>query len=309
MKYQKQFNFITKYSIITLLAVVAFIFMRVVEFLVFKYSLRTEPSISILFKYSIAYDALFVVLASCILLIPIAIIAKYKPRTSFIIYGSTLCIIFIINLLLSHFFVSSRYLLTAVVLEYSLKELLYIASSGISGESNPVWWLYVSILFSILLCFLANKNRFKLIEHLSFAIWLFGVVTLAFQIPQGLTKSIYSFNRRGDYYMANNKILFLGKSIVHSFNFRSKSDGNYIEAYHKSKPEFTFISNDFPLIHTEAYRNVLGDYFKPDSTPPNIVIIMAEGIGNYYAGLNSTSKQFCLLLIRWQPMDYIGKTF
>lgn len=291
VNYSKILDFTSRYALVTLLSIVVLAFVRVVEFLLFQFVLKVNPNPLFLLKYSIAYDALFALLVSCILLIPIAVVAFWKQQLAIKIYWWCWGVLLLIYLMLTHFFIASQYLLTAIVFDYSLSEILYIIGSDVARGGNVAWWLYLSIPLAIVFCNVAYKLlSSKYTRYISLSLWLVGVVLLVQFSRKGLVKSPYSFKRQFDYYISNNKVLFLGNSILLRFNNVDSSIDEAIEVYQKCKPSFNFNSSRYPLMHDEPYCNVLGDYFPQGGTPPNIVIIMAEGIGNYYAGLNDGSE-------------------
>jgi phosphoglycerol transferase MdoB-like AlkP superfamily enzyme len=82
---------------------------------------------------------------------------------------------------------------------------------------------------------------------------------------------------------------FYTSSIKHFFPAEEEVDiyaDNYIGDYagNKNKAErFNYVDEtNYPFLHTDSSRDVLSPFFKPLSTPPNIVIILVEGLGRAF---------------------------
>lgn len=101
-----------------------------------------------------------------------------------------------------------------------------------------------------------------------------------------------AFNLGSDYAnnLAINKFGFFYHSSAEHFFPDEDSVDIYADSYigdyigkKSSAVSFNYVDEtNYPLLHTDSTRDVLSPFFKPSTTPPNIVIILVEGLGRAF---------------------------
>ncbi len=110
-----------------------------------------------------------------------------------------------------------------------------------------------------------------------------------------------NFEEKKAYYFTSNKLAFWCNDIIQYLKEKDKFDvnsltdeqiNNAIEFYQKNQ-SFNFTQSKYPLLHLNNSNDVLGSYFNLDaSTPPNIVIIVIEGLSRDFSGDNAYAGSF-----------------
>ena len=109
------------------------------------------------------------------------------------------------------------------------------------------------------------------------------------------------FNNVSSYYLTCNKLSYWVKDSYKYFRTKGKYDANKltkeelaqeINFYQQSHP-FQFINKEYPLLHTNDNKDVLGSFFNLNkTTPPNVVIIVVEGLSRDFSGANAFASSF-----------------
>ncbi len=150
------------------------------------------------------------------------------------------------------------------------------------------WITYISFL---------NKIYFK--KHflsLFFFVSLLASISMRFAQP-----SPNLFTNRSAYYLTSNKFSYwiadsyhflFSKDTFDSKNLNTAELNNAIDFYQQNQA-FNFSSKEYPLLHQNDEDDVLGQYFNLDpNMPPNIVIIVAEGLSKDFSGANAFATSF-----------------
>jgi len=164
------------------------------------------------------------------------------------------------------------------------------------------FYLYIPFLLFIPLYFLLyfkwakkiNFNRRGLIVLVSCS--LLSTAFFQFSNP-----SQDNFKSAGAYYLTSNK---LGYWVADSYNYFKTKDkfdagklskeelATAIDFYQQNQP-FEFTSKEYPLLHRASEKDVLGNFFNLDSaTPPNIVILVVEGLSRDFSGDKAYASSF-----------------
>lgn len=155
--------------------------------------------------------------------------------------------------------------------------------------------VYIGIYFLIYF-FIFRKIIFKKWQLLTLAsIHVLAICFFKFSIP-----SINDFRQTGAYYLESNKVSYW---VADSYNyFRTKDQFNSdklndkqladaIAFYQKNHP-FDYTSTEYPLLHKNNSKDVLGSFFNLQKTPPNIVILVVEGLSRDFSGDNAYATSF-----------------
>ncbi len=109
------------------------------------------------------------------------------------------------------------------------------------------------------------------------------------------------FNNVSSYYLTCNKLSYWIKDSYKYFKTKGKYDAskltkeelaNEINFYQQNHP-FQFTNKEYPLLHTNDGKDVLGSFFNLNKTaPPNVVIIVVEGLSRDFSGANAYASSF-----------------
>lgn len=109
------------------------------------------------------------------------------------------------------------------------------------------------------------------------------------------------FKSAGAYYLTTNKLTYWIADSYNYFQTKDKFDAgkltkaevaDAINFYQQNQP-FNFTSKEFPLLHTSSNQDVLGNFFNLDpTTPPNIVILVVEGLSRDFSGDKAYASSF-----------------
>jgi glucan phosphoethanolaminetransferase (alkaline phosphatase superfamily) len=109
------------------------------------------------------------------------------------------------------------------------------------------------------------------------------------------------FKQTGAYYLTCNKFSFWVADSYNYFTTRNLYDASKlsnqeldaaIEFYQSNHP-FEFTSKEYPLLHKNTGEDVLGSFFNLDkNNPPNIVILVGEGLSSDFSGEHAYAGSF-----------------
>jgi len=109
------------------------------------------------------------------------------------------------------------------------------------------------------------------------------------------------FAQKKAYYFTTNKFVFWVADTYSYFSNKDKFDAGKLTAeqlseeidfYQKNQP-FAFTSKEYPLMHENNSKDVLGSFFNLDKTkPPNIVILVVEGLSRDFSGDKAYAGSF-----------------
>jgi len=175
------------------------------------------------------------------------------------------------SLICVQFFATSGYLLDSAMFSYTFKEILLIIRSS---SEIPVW-VYITIIVLPLLYFWVSSIRIK-VNHICF--YIFVILTLS---------SFFSFSnlsKYSDYYHVKvNKGSFFMKSVfkkqTSTLEMELKDITKVVEEFRSYFPEHQFVEPEYPFLYKSVYKDVLSPFLNLNSEPPNIVIVIVEGMG------------------------------
>ena len=129
---------------------------------------------------------------------------------------------------------------------------------------------------------------------------LIGSSILATLLIQFANPSGNWFNQSASYYLTCNKFSFFVYDTYHYFSNKGKCDAgkltekqiaDEVDFYQKNHP-FEFTDKEYPLMHKSSNKDVLGNFFNLGANPPNIVILVVEGLSKDFSGDNAYATSF-----------------
>jgi len=156
------------------------------------------------------------------------------------------------------------------------------------------------VIYIFLYFFLYFRVTKKLIlpKKLITALCIISVLSVGF--IKYANPSRDGFKQNIAYFLVCNKLSFWMHDSYHFFT-SGKNKGNKIqdaealkkevEFYHQNQP-FQFTNSEYPLVHKNNGADVLGGFFNLQNTPPNIVILVVEGLSRDFSGENAYAGSF-----------------
>jgi phosphoglycerol transferase MdoB-like AlkP superfamily enzyme len=177
---------------------------------------------------------------------------------------------------LLHYFNYQQTLLDVFVYQYPWKEVKHTMATT---ETNyQATFLGVALIFSLILglnYFLKSKNL-----HERFSKSIKWVLILA--IPLFLvTNYFWDWNN----FAKNKSYHFYAKSIAYFLNLGAENQPFTTEdtkIFQSSYENRQFLSDEFPLLHHFENTDSLSSYLSPMSSPPNVVVLIMEGLNDDY---------------------------
>jgi phosphoglycerol transferase MdoB-like AlkP superfamily enzyme len=155
--------------------------------------------------------------------------------------------------------------------------------------------VYVLIYFITYFGFLKRLvvGRKTLVSLLAVSIIALAVITYA-NPPEKW------FSKTTAYYFTCNKFSFWVADTYRYFHTRDLYDAAQLSeaelaaaiGFYQQHQPFTFTSQEYPLLHKNEDKDVLGNFFNLPPTPPNIVLIVVEGLSKDFSGKNAYAGSF-----------------
>ncbi|MBI3510252.1 MAG: LTA synthase family protein [Bacteroidetes bacterium] len=248
----------------------------------------------------INFDSFFAFSLS-FLFLPFVFINYISQRFAFRVYSFTILLLTFIQIAFTHFFLSNGVPLSNVLLEFSFSESFKIAASEFTFGRIGLWLMYFAILgFASWIClFKLPKINFSPRNQKISLIIYSGIFIMLLWNRNHYYKSIKHFDSYFDYYIGNNKGIYFAKSVAdYLYNEKQENDlstqeiNQQIDLYHKLNPNFSFTSEEYPLLHKDSYPNALGGFFKKTGNKPNVVLLIVEGLSGSFCGDNTYIGHF-----------------
>jgi uncharacterized sulfatase len=107
---------------------------------------------------------------------------------------------------------------------------------------------------------------------------------------QHTIKDIKYFESRGAYIYYNSKLaLFLNSIKIDQYesSYSLPKQVELINTFQKNISKKEHLSQEYPLLNSSSYKNVLGQLFPKSNIKPNIIIIISESLSRTFVGDNS----------------------
>ncbi len=215
----------------------------------------------------IASDLLFFFTYSGILLLLFVPLFFYSEKAARWMYYALALVTGVMQFGLIKYFSITLLPLGADIFGYSASDIKFTVASSTSVSFVSVILPY-GTLFAVIGLHLFFHKRLMIGKWIAggfagLSIFFIVISLFAFPSPKNYT-SEQEFN------LSINKTHYFAAKVFGYFIAPSISTAN--------------IGEEYPLLRTFPYNDVLGPYFEPSSVPPNIVVIIAEGMGRDFVG-------------------------
>ncbi len=225
--------------------------------------------------------------AFCLFYFLLAFIHKTIAKIILLICASSLVLL---QLALSQYFLRTSVLLGSDLWGYSSQEILQtIGSSGIFNIKIILLALLIITATGTALIFI--PKRIKCNSITSYTIVSIFLLSFLFNTSQ-YTNQIQLQQEFSNNLTINKPFYFITTSIQHFFPSTPYNDiyadtyiGDYGSDNEKSVTSFINYIDEkkFPFLHTMDSTDVLSNFFNSSVKPPNIVIILVEGLGRAFS--------------------------
>ncbi len=268
---------------IAFLTAIVFIGIDGMEFWYAISQLGHDLSLALFFERSVNFDVLLVFFVFTCFSVPLALLGAFNLSASRIAASLLAVALILCDLMLTIYFLGNQSLLSCVLFEFSLADVLSIVSNEFTANRLLLWVVFVLFLGLVAFVFTRLQPAWKMGKKgnaaLSAVFLAVAVVTIINSPPR--IKEIRHFENRFQYYVGNSKILYLWQTCESQRGNSSNSDQNIeavIRQYQAVASDFDYRDSSFPLLHTTPNQNVLGSFFKKDSVAPNVVIVISESM-------------------------------
>ncbi len=158
--------------------------------------------------------------------------------------------------------------------------------------------VYLPLLIYLPLYFLVYflvTRRMVFSKTLSIAIGALAVLSM--MLVNYSNPSPAWFRQTAAYYLTSNKMSYwLHDSynyLVHGKSVRLTDKELQKEiAFYQQQHPFEYTSTEYPLLHKNNEPDVLGSFFNLGDSPPNLVILVVEGLSSDFSGANAYAGSF-----------------
>ena len=268
------------------------IFTRVYEII----GVGVKPGGFIFEVRGLLYDLLLVMAFSAILIIPYFVLYVIYPKVAKWFYVVLMIVVLVGNYMLVGYFIQSKAMLGEDLFSYSREDMSHTV--GASGAVNILTILPIILLIGLAIFLPMKIKRLKVPILVSTLFFVLSIVLLFF-IELLVDRSTYKEDIFANY--ENNKFsYFFGAAYKHYFP--DMTDNLYNEFYYTDNEDanadggkdfqLNYVSDDYPFLHTEQDRDVLGSFFNIGTERPNLVFIVEESLGRSYSGPDALQGSF-----------------
>ena len=195
------------------------------------------------------------------------------------------------NLLLINYFNTTLNLLGADLFSYSIKEILLIV--GASGALNVQSICFGIIAFTIIIALLLFMNKIKVNKaYAQYPLLIISFISIFFSadsIEQFIQKDEFENNlseSKSDFFYSK-AFAHLVKEPIQEMDIFGLNSSN------SSQDDRQYVdSQNFPFLYKDENQNFLATQLNQNSTPPNIVFIVVEGLGRAYSNQDAYLGSF-----------------
>ncbi|MDB5153327.1 MAG: phosphoglycerol transferase, partial [Mucilaginibacter sp.] len=238
-------------------------------------------------SWTLLNDLLFWLKCQIYLFVIYTVLHLFSQKFARITFSVFIVLMAVVQLSLTSYFTTSLVPLGADLYGYSPKDIKQtISASGISLTEIIGFIVMLGITIAALW---GLAPRIRLNRYLAFAFlvmsFLFVAIGAQAMIGQAGFKSDFEnnlvINKSDHFWVASYKHFFPGADDVDIYA------DSYISDYGNSGKEKSLAFNytdpqHYPFLHSDSAADVLSPFFKGNPTPPNIVIVVVEGLGRAF---------------------------
>lgn len=279
----------SQFASLSLSWLIVLLVLRLLEWLLNGFSHQFPGESLVFFGSVLSADLVFFCKVNLLLLIIFIPFAWWRLKAATIMFRIVAVLATIIYLMLIQYFNSTLVPLGADLYGYSWNEIKLTV--GASGKLN-IWTILLMLLLigGIILALIFISKKIRPGRTFSFAACLLILVTAFFSFSSAFSPHL--FNNEYENNLAANKLdYFLDASYAHFFPEEQETDiyadsyiGDYGDNSEKSNiASFNYIDEKaYPFLHADSTEDVLSSFLNKSASPPNIVILLVEGLGRAF---------------------------
>ncbi len=250
--------------------------------------------------YSLRADFVYFLQSSFVLFVLYFALSLLSSKLARLVYISLCLLLILVQAALTVYFGKTSVLLGADLYSYSVEE-----ASQTVGAAGGLGLRLIAMLLGVcaggLFMFRFVPDRIQAGPRWSVALVGLGALVTLFNVDNWvalpLLKTEYANN------LVINKPAYLAKSTL--MRFEGDNDDAvdiYADAYIGDYDEDSVTSDikqinylaesQYPFLHPNETPDVLGPFFSPSPTPPNVVVIIVEGLGRAFTGADAYLGSF-----------------
>jgi len=227
-------------------------------------------------------------------------------------------ILLLVQLALSEYFITTLVPLGADLWGYSIVDIRQTV--GASGGVKSAMILRILAMLSLLsTSFIYLPKKVKVRGWPLFVFFLAFILVFTTEVSKMIIQWLPGREHSNNISL-NKSQYFLTASWKHFFPQRLSND-IYSDHYSADAQQFTYKyidENAYPFLHSvDSSKDVLSPYFTPSETPPNIVILLIEGLGRAFSNKGAYLGSFTPFIdslsghsLYWENMlSESGRTF
>ena len=241
---------------------------------------------------------------ACWLLLPYLIFYSFFPKTTHHVYVGLIFLMAVISVLLTEYYCNLNMPLDHVILVYTPKELMGVASSSSHVEFTPFFWFFLTIGILVALALLLKKVVVPF--WVSVAVMVLFLTTSCIVNLGKLVREEKYYGSHNDFCLASNQMLYTYVHLADYIKLNNSTEGLDAESgisdevymaatrYHAVHHDQNFLSNDYPFYRVFDDKDVLSPFLSKtsDGLPPNFVFIILESYGQRLTGIDHPVLSF-----------------
>lgn len=249
---------------------------------------------------SLLADSIYFLQSSFVLFVLFFVFSFLSGKLARRVYTALCLVLVLVQVALTIYSTRTSVPLGGDLYSYSADEISQTVGAG-GGLSLGLVGVLAGVAGLVLLVFTFVPNRVQLGTRWPIALVGLGALALFFRVdewvPLPLLPTEYETN------LAINKPAYLAKATV--AHFRETTDDGvdiYADAYSgdygetsansEVRPVSYLAESQYPFLRTDDTPDVLGPFFNPSPTPPNLVILVVEGLGRAFTGADAYLGSF-----------------
>ncbi|MDB5232128.1 MAG: Sulfatase [Chitinophagaceae bacterium] len=245
--------------------------------------------------YGLLYDAWMVFIYGFIIFFPFLLLYFLNKRIAFVFFHLINLVVLICYIGLILTFSERNTPFDHEFFTRKTAESLTTVKQMMSGSLK----VFVPFVLYIGLYFLLYYKAFKNLAVNTKIIFVSAFLFLAAVLFAGYSNpSPGNFQKIGGYYLTSNKLTYWIQDSYHYLTSKAKNHPlnnkeleKQISFYQQNQP-FQFTNKEYPLLHKNDNKDVLGSFFNLKTTPPNIVILVVEGLSRDFSGDRAYAGSF-----------------
>ncbi len=237
-------------------------------------------------------DVIYFLQTSCLLFIVYLLLTFLSVKLARVVCITLCLFLILIQVGLTVYFGKTSVLLGADLYSYSAEEISQTVGAA-GGLSIGLLAVLVGVIGLVILIFKLVPKRIQSGAGWSYGLAGLGALALLFNVGEGSAMPVLETEYANN--LVINKPAYLARATLTRFSGKTDDSVDiYADAYIGDYGETAgtvditsvkyLAENQYPFLHKDETPDVLGPFFSTASTPPNVVILLVEGLGRAFTG-------------------------